>query len=156
MNAKIFFFLEGNNGATYIVNTSSLKNISHSLGFYNADNTRQRLVKSSLYFFSWFNKYFRRKNLKSFQEVNTYLKSLNPKHSDIESDDSISVLISPPRNKTIIHFHNRYFLKIGVGDSYEKVKNESSIYDMLPKNPRFFQLSAVFDIKDQQSALVLK
>lgn len=156
MTDKKFVFIHGNNGATYILNTSSHKNLKYSLNFYSANNTRQRIVKLGLYFFSFFKKKIRSKNLKSNLDVCNYLLALIPQYPHIDIDDNVSVLISPPRNKIIIHHHESYYHKIGFGENYKNVKNESLIYKKLLKKTESFQLSSVFDVQDFSEVISFK
>jgi len=148
MSDRRFLFLEGNNGATYIFNTGTFDNLRSSLDFYHARNLSRRLVKSAIYLYCLSNKIFKSKRLKSRYDVSNYLHSLFPRHPLIEIDDNISVLISPTRDKMVIHYHKRYFLKMGFDHSYGKIKNESFIYKLLNKKSSGFQVSSTFDPSD--------
>lgn len=145
---KNFWILNGNNGATYIINTKSWETISVSLNFYQARSVKAKVLKSGLHFFLWFIGRFPNKKLKNIEECQAFLKTLTPFDIDFELDANCSVLVSPTRDKVIVNHHGSYFQKFAFGRSYEKVKNEAAIYTLFNKTPLYFQISRLEDFYD--------
>ena len=150
MKIKLFYILYGNNGATYILNTSSWKNIGTSLKFYRAYTLKGKIQKSVLTCFLFAVGTFFPRFFKSKDAIKIYLKeNINP-NVDFNLDENSSVLISPTRDKVIVNHHGQYFHKFAFGESFIKVQNESTIYKLL-QNPKEFQVASVMDLNiDEQ------
>lgn len=146
-----FFFLTGRNGAIYIVNVSSFSAIKISLGFYQAKNLNQNILKTALlywlFFISIFNRLIQLPWLTDSDNVASYLKSLGCK-TKLNVTNSTSILISPTRDKIIINEGGIHFQKIAFGNSYNKVANELAIYKLLNEKPSYFAYSEVYDFFD--------
>jgi hypothetical protein len=141
MKGKIFYILSGNNGATYIINTSAWNGISESLKFYRAYSIKSRILKAGLQYYLWLKKNFYPIGLKNIQEVQEFLQSLCQFKIDFQLDSKCSVLVSPTRDKIIINHHHEFFQKFAFGKSYNKVKNEAGIYNLFSKPVKNFQVS---------------
>ncbi len=152
MGKKIFYILEGNNGATYIINATSSEAINLSLKFYKANTAKQKVMKNTLKLYlnglGRLCKTFGLCPLKSQEEIQRYLQKLTPQVMNFELDDSCSVLISPTRNKIIVHHHGDYFHKFAFGSSYANVKNEAKIYELLKRPLQNFEVSRFYDEVD--------
>ncbi|MDA7706966.1 aminoglycoside phosphotransferase family protein [Flavobacteriaceae bacterium] len=150
MKIKLFYILNGNNGATYILNTSSWKNIGISLKFYRAYTLKGKVQKSILTYFLFVVGMFFPSICKSKAAIELYLKENINADIDFILDSTSSVLISPNRDKVIVNHHAHYFHKFAFGKSFKKVKNESTIYKLL-QNSKEFQVANVMDLKiDEQ------
>ncbi len=141
----IFFILESNNNATYILNAKSVKDIVESLKFYKAQTSKQKLKKNLFTLYLMFLSLFSASKLKTKEEVLFYLNGLSNINMDFELGEESSVLISPTRDKIILHHHGKYFQKFAFGKSYENVKNESKIYDLLNVDLSHFEISKMYD-----------
>jgi len=150
MKIKLFYILNGNNGATYILNTSSWKNIGTSLKFYRAYTLKGKLQKSILTYFLFVIGKFFPSICKSKEAIKIYLKENINADVDFYLDENSSLLISPTRDKVIVNHHAQYFHKFAFGKSFIKVQNESAIYKLL-QNSKKFQVASVMDLKmDEQ------
>jgi len=89
--------------------------------------------------------------LKDKSEVAQYLGKLTDLAMDFELDENCSVLISPTRDKIIVHHHGEYFHKFAFGGSYENVKNEATIYERLNRPLQNFKVSKFYDLKDSEN-----
>ncbi|MDB9783027.1 aminoglycoside phosphotransferase family protein [Winogradskyella sp.] len=146
MKIKLFYILNGNNSATYIFNTSSWQNIGTSLKFYRAYTLKGKVQKKILQCFLFVVGKFIPRFFKSKEDIKTYLKENINQDVDFNLDSTISVLISPTRDKVIVNHHEKYFHKFAFGKSFEKVKNENAIYESL-QNAKEFQVASVMDLK---------
>tara|TARA_B110000503_G_scaffold118770_1_gene179978 strand:- start:935 stop:1996 length:1062 start_codon:yes stop_codon:yes gene_type:complete len=150
MKIKLFYILNGNNSATYILNTSSWQNIGTSLKFYRAYKLKGKVQKKILQCFLFVVGKFIPRFFKSKEDIKTYLKENINQDVDFNLDSTISVLISPTRDKVIVNHHAHYFQKFAFGKSFKKVKNESFVYKLL-QNSKEFQVANVMDLKiDEQ------
>lgn len=148
----MFYILEGNNGATYIFNAKNKKSIVYSLRFYKSITLKQRLLKFSLQCFLNVQSIF--KNVKWLSvlikknEVEKYIYGLGSLSEGFEIDENCSVLISPTRDKIIVHHHDEFFQKIAFGVSYQNVANEAKIYELLNNTTLVnFQISKFYNYK---------
>jgi len=159
-NQKLFYILNGNNGATYIVNLKDLATIKLSLNFYKARSLKQKAMKSALkVYLSGLRLFFKViivDTLKSQEEVIRYLKEETLKNFDFGLDENSSVLISPTRDKVIVHHHDDYFHKFAFGKSYENVKNEAVIYKLLDRPFNHFYISKFYDYSDDGTSCSFK
>tara|TARA_B110000503_G_scaffold142851_1_gene241256 strand:- start:938 stop:1996 length:1059 start_codon:yes stop_codon:yes gene_type:complete len=147
---QIFFIVNGNNGASYIVNTSHWSSIKESLKFYRAYTFKGKLQKSVLTYFLFVIGKFFPSICKSKDAIKIYLKENINSNIDFNLDDNSSILISPTRDKVIVNHHEKYFHKFAFGKSFIKVQNESAIYKLL-QNSKEFQVASVMDLKiDEQ------
>lgn len=142
---NLFYILKGNNGATYILNSKSWNSINDSLKFYKALTFKSKILKNGLLCFLFLKGVFGAAKMKSPIEINEYLQSISKLACDFNVDENCSVLISPTKDKVIVHRHNQYFQKFAFGKSYAKVKNETTIYDLFNDDIKNFQVSKFFD-----------
>ncbi len=149
---NIFYILNGSNGATYILNTASYKSILLSLRFYKARTLKQKLQKA---LFSVYLSFSTR--LKTKEDVLAYLDSLSSLDIDYGVDENCSVLVSPTRDKVIVHHHDEYFHKFAFSKSYANVKNEANIYALLDRKLTHFEVSKMYDsvVLDDQCSFKL-
>jgi len=144
-----FYILEGNNGATYILNVEDQKALDISLYFYKARSTKQKLMKWILKaYLLYYVKKFRSSSLRSINDIDTYLQNVTGRPIDFNIDESCSALVSPTRDKFIVHHHGEYFQKFAFGKSYANVKNEALIYELLKKPKKHFEISKMYDLED--------
>lgn len=149
MKQKHFFVVTGNNGASYIVNCKSWASVKRSLQFYKATSFKSKVLKNGLHVMLFGYGKLPFKTLKSSSQITEYLKKLGEQEMPFNIDDSCSVLISPTRDKIIVHHHEQYFEKFAFGRSYQKVKNEASIYELLKRPLEDFQISKYYDAYDE-------
>lgn len=146
----MFYILQGNNGATYIVNAKDRKSINDSLKFYKARNFKSKFLTAGFKVLLFIQGKLYAKKLKSGSGINEYLQKISQIPCEFGINDNSSVLISPTRDKIIVHQHNDYFQKFAFGKSYEKVKNEATIYNIFSKNLKAFQVSNFYDFHDEK------
>lgn len=141
---KIFFTKAGNNGATYIFNTKNISSINSSLKFYKSFTIRQKVVKTILFVYLLLNKIFKKNSLKTSDEIVNFLKENTNQNIDFIVNDDYSILISPTRDKIIIHNHDKNsFDKYAFGKSLEGVKNEYNIYKLFKNESKSFNTSKI-------------
>jgi len=143
----MFYILEGNNGATYILNIRSLQDIKQSLNFYKARTLKQKIQKNVLIIYLMVLKVFGFK-LQSLDDIKVYLSSLSDVAIDYGLDTNCSVLVSPTRDKVIVHHHDEYFEKFAFAKSYANVKKESEVYELLNTKHKHFKVSKFYDKVD--------
>jgi hypothetical protein len=154
MSTKLFYILKGNNGANYILNTSSWKNIGTSLQFYRARTLKASILKQGLHWYLFFIGSLFQTNLKSAIEINQYLQNISATKTAFNINEDCSVLISPTHDKVIVHHHREYFQKFAFGKSYQNVKKETVIYDLFTKNKKHFQTSNYYDVEHKKDELI--
>ena len=148
MIKSIYFIKSGNNGATYIFNTKDISNINFSLKFYKAFTSRQKIVKAILFLYLLLTKLFKKASLLDKSEVINFLKRNTLENIDFQVNDDCSILISPTKDKIIVHNHiENSFDKYAFGKSLDGVKNESSVYELLDKKHTTFNISKISDFK---------
>jgi hypothetical protein len=152
---RIFFILEGNNGATYIFNVEDADTITFSLRFYKARTIKQKVMKNTLKLYlnslSLLCRNFGLRILKDKDEIQKYLEKLIGHPIDSELDENSSILVSSTQDKIIVHHHGHYFHKFAFGDSYNKVKNEVKIYELLDQPLQNFKVSKFYDHVDSEN-----
>ncbi|WP_179318035.1 phosphotransferase [Winogradskyella helgolandensis] len=145
--SKLFFILNGNNGATYILNAKSWSTISHSLKFYKPHALKSELLKQGLRLYVWLLGKVGRFKLQDKAAITTMIGQKVNYPLDFDLDDNCSVLISPTKDKVIVNNHKHYFQKFAFGKSYANVKQESDIYKRLPLKSKAFQISEIKDVQ---------
>lgn len=154
MKNRIILILPGNNGATYILNASDFESIKYSLKFYKARTLKQRAMKLALNVFlvliRFLPKLPSRFELKSVEETGRYLNSLTDDGIPFEFEGNCSALISPTRDKIIVHHHGNYFHKFAFGKSLERVKSEIGIYRRIGTKFSNFRVSEVSDTYESE------
>jgi hypothetical protein len=155
MNKKIFFILEGNNGASYIFNIKDAESIVESLKFYKARTFKQKVMKNALKLYlniiGFLCRVYSLCTLLDKSNIEQYLEKLTNLSIDFELDENCSILISPTRDKIIVHHHGDCFHKFAFGDSYANVKNEAKIYALLNRALQNFKVSKFYDLNDSQN-----
>lgn len=145
-----FTILNGRNGATYIVNLSSISTILSSLNFYQANSAKQRAIKLCIVL--WLlvvrtvGKVLPLSLLINKLQVKQYLADLGCPNAYTITNTS-SILLSPTRSKVIIN-QGDYFHKIAFGNSYHNVANELSVYQLLNTKQQCFAHSNAYDYFD--------
>jgi len=135
---KWYLIKKGNNGATYIFNTKDISSMIYSLKYYKTFTFRQYLVKTFLFSNLIITKYFASSKLIDVVSVKEYLKKNTLESIDFDIDEDSSILISPTKDKIIVHKHNESsFIKYAFGQSLDGVKNESNIYKLFDKQKNF-------------------
>ena len=149
-----FFILNGNNGGTYIINTSTWKHISTSLSFYQPISFNSKVLKFGLLIFLGLAKLLVQKKLKNTEECEEYLRKDSNSKTTFQLDHNCSILISPTRNKIIVHHHDSHFQKFAFGANYLNVKNEAHIYSLFQAKPTCFQVSRFYDYQDSMDQAI--
>ena len=130
----------GHDGASFFLSCRSFRDWRTSLEFYRGVGRRAKLKKLlCLLAYPWV-KFRADRDIDSVrQEISEVLHVPPP---EIPPDAPFSALISMTRDKAVIHFHGRGYLKITSGDSFPEVTTELAIYQLLAeKNPRSFDFS---------------
>ena len=158
ISKKNFIIIEGNNGSTYIFNIANSSTINNSLRFYKDFTLRQKILKFGINMYLYSKNIIVKlgidNNLKTAQEIKDFLYYILPFKMDINIDEDCSILISPTKDKVIINYHNRYLHKFGFKKSYDKIKNEASIYFLLNNsNLKYFNVYEIFDVVDINGAM---
>ena len=143
---KMFYILNGNNAATYVICCNSFGNINQGLKFYRPLSLYGKLKKIFLKCVLWKIGKLKLKTLKTLEEVNAYCTDLSGKKIDFKLSENCSILVSPTRDKIIVNFHKQYFQKFAFGNSYLNVKNEIKIYKLLNSSGSF-TTSEISEIK---------
>ena len=90
---KIFYILEGNNGATYIFNTKNIDSVSSSVKFYKARTIKQKVMKNTLRLYliiiGFISSVFHFSTLKDKKEIEQYLSQLRDLAIDFELDEQL-------------------------------------------------------------------
>ena len=154
MSTRLFYILKGNNGATYILNTSSWKNIGASLKFYRARTLKAHILKQGLHWYLLFKWILFKRKLKSAIEINQYLQKVSVTKTNFNINEYCSVLISPTYDKVIVNHHHEYFQKFAFEKSYHNVKKEATIYALITKSNKYFQTSNYYDVEDKKDQLI--
>ncbi len=154
MSTRLFYILKGNNGATYILNTSSWKNIDTSLKFYRARTLKASILKQGLHWYLFFKWILFKTKLKSAIEINHYLQKISVINTNFNINENCSVLISPTNDKVIVNRHHEYFQKFAFGKSYKNVKKEATIYALFTNNEKYFQTSNYYDVEDKKDQVI--
>ncbi|MDB9913103.1 aminoglycoside phosphotransferase family protein [Flavobacteriaceae bacterium] len=144
-----FYTLNGNNSATYIFNTSSWSSIKMSIKFYKVVSLRTKVQKYVLIFYLMCVSKLMPSRCKSKKDIETFLNKLFKDAGLFNIEKNSSVLISPTRDKVIVHKHNEYFQKFAKGQSFNKVKKEADIYKLFQPNLQNFQVSSFYDEKQE-------
>ena len=150
----LFYILDGNNGATYILNAKDSTTVGDSLKFYKARTPKQKVMKNALKLYlhalGTVGDFFRFKGLKNKETIEAYLADVTQEKIDFALDENSSVLISPTRDKVIVHHHRDYFHKFAFGNSYAKVKNEANVYALLDRSLQHFKVSKFYDLEEKE------
>ncbi len=151
----MYFILEGNHGATYIFNAKDTGAVTFSLKFYKARIIRQKVMKKILKFYlnslALLYKIPINFGLKNTNRIKQYLEISTNMSIDFGLDENCSILISPTRDKIIVHHHGHYFQKFAFGKSYKNVKNEAKIYELLDKPLQHFKVSKFQDYVNREN-----
>jgi len=134
-----FIRLDGNNHASYFFSAANSRDWRRSLEFYRAVSIVGYCKKSLLL---WSLPVLRRRASLSCREVGELLgRELSLTESPM-LDEQCSALISPTRDKAIIHRHGLGYEKFAVGDSLPGVTRELDVYRLLSKKmPQTFAFS---------------
>lgn len=152
---KLFYIINGNNSATYVICCNSFENINEGLKFYRPVNLSGKLKKILLIWMLWIIGKLNLKILKSLEYVNAFCVDLVGKKIDFNLSENSSVLVSPTRDKIIVNFHDQYFQKFAFGKSYLNVKNEIEVYKLL-KLSDSFMTSEISHIKKTNKSFSFK
>jgi hypothetical protein len=150
MNSNFFYILQGNNGATYILNTQSWRQICQSLAFYKALNLKGKILKTLLTFYLFWAYKLKFVGLKTKAEVGNYVNGLSPHELALNLSDNCSLHISPNRNKIIVNYHNGQFTKIGFGGSFSNVKHEAQMYKLFQGSYCYFRTSQLSNYQEYE------
>lgn len=135
---KDFYILHGRNKSTLIVDLASLKDIYDSLEFYFACSFKQKISKAAACAYLAGLWIFKKSGLVSFKNtayVQEYLQEIT--HSDVvfEVEPPCSILVSPTRDKVIIHYHRSHYQKFLFGKSQKKALAEIQAYQSIQDKP---------------------
>lgn len=139
MENNCFFRVDGSNGATFFLSSASFADWKKSLGFYRGVSYLAA-VKKFLLLAAYF--VMKRKATLPASQVVAALRQILPESVVLMLDDHDSAMISPTRDKVIIHHHGRSFEKFAVGASCDGVARELDLYQLLEsKKPQYFCFS---------------
>lgn len=145
MKDKLFYILNGNNGASYIINCSDWSSLCNSLNFYKAISFKSKLLKSGLKWLLSFNKIISFFKFKTVSDIENFLQQTVKNSNSFYIDTNCSVLISPTRDKVVVNHHNEYFHKFAFGESINSVQNEKAVYALCGSSTKTFVVSEFFD-----------
>lgn len=140
-----FCRLTGRNGATYLLPTGSFRDWKSGLEFYRGFTPLGRVKKSLLAAaYLWFRSHARL----DFRAAAGVVEEELGGHRISLPEEGCSILISPTRDKAIIHHHGYGYEKWATGDSLEGVTRELDIYRLLNrKRPKAFACSEIEDVE---------
>lgn len=152
---RVFVILSGSSGAVYVFNVGSKSAIAESSKFYKALTPKQRFVKRLLLGYLHALHYLSRcctpPVLKDSGSIQNFLSEITGNGLGIDLDQDTSVLVSPTRDKIIVHHHGRFFKKYAFGNSYGKVSNEANIYALLDRRFKHFRTAHTYDFESDVS-----
>ncbi|MCQ2379555.1 MAG: acyltransferase family protein [Victivallaceae bacterium] len=155
-----YFQFDGSNGATFFFSAASFEDWRKSLEFYQGVSWIAKLKKCLLLFAY---PYFRQKAAVGNGEVAAELLRVLPKGTKLTLCIHDSAMISPTRDKIVVHHHGSGYEKFFVRDSRAGGVRELESYRLLQKKrPESFRFSellsadATDDLVHLQMAYVLK
>lgn len=144
-----FLRIDGGNGASFFFSAASFADWKRSLEFYRAVSASAKLKKVLLKLASPVLK--RRARLSAAevaQAVAAELQLEEPPAVDIHA----SAMISPTRDKALVHHHGRSFEKFATGNSLPGVRRELELYRRLAEwNPAEFAFSRLLGFSECES-----
>lgn len=127
---KTFYQIHGSNGGTFIFSAASRGDWRKSLEFYRGVSFPAKCKKLLLFL-----AYPLLKRKANFDGAEFRFEKLEP---------SCSAMISPTRDKVIIHHHGAGYEKLAFGKSSDGVRGELAVYRLLlEKQPQSFAFSEV-------------
>lgn len=155
MKNKIFFKYLGSNGAIYIFNLSTFRDIYTSLEFYKPLGLKRKLLKYIftiyLQILSILSNLFNIKKLENIEEIRKYLSIKIDDSVNFNLDNKSSIFISSTGDKVIVNHNNVFFEKFAFLKSYIKACNEIKIYELLNNKEKIFLTSTIKDINIQNN-----
>lgn len=138
-----FFRVDGGNGASFFFPVGSYADWTQGLEFYRAVSGTAKLRKALLKLAYPVLK--RRANMGQ-DEVAQYIVAELGVTEPPTLDDHASAMISPTRDKALVHHHGRSFEKFATGNSLPGVAGELELYRRLAEwSPQVFSYSRLLD-----------
>lgn len=134
MNQKKYYTFYSKHQSIYIFNINSYDSIIASLDFYKPTNFLNQIKYLSMLLYLNLLRIaypLAANQIKDEKEILEIISNLNSNINNLKLSQDCSILISPTREKIIIHYHEKKFKKIGFHNNYQKVKNEANIYNFL-------------------------
>lgn len=141
--AADFIRLDGTNGATFFLNRNDAAAWQKSWEFYRALTPINKLKKLVLIYSLPLWRYIQAKQV-VIATVNAALSQKIPYVTEFGIDNLCSAMISPTRDKVIIHHHGRGYHKFAANNSFTGVAREIEVYRLLgARQSRNFCISTV-------------
>lgn len=140
---KTFFRIDGGNGASFFFPVGRYADWNKGLGFYRAVSGQAKFKKTLLKLAYPILK--RRANIDAAEIARSIAAELGLTEPPT-LDEHASAMISPTRDKALVHHHGRSFEKFATGGSLPGVAGELELYRRLAEwTPRSFSYSRLLD-----------
>ncbi len=127
---RIFYRFDGNNGATFFLNASSAEAWRKSIDFYRPVTVKAQMKRRLLLALRPFVRLYKAKLWSAEECLQACAMSIPRLPGHLFSWDS-SAMISPTRDKLIVHRHGFGFYKCAARNSFTGVVREIKIYELL-------------------------
>ena len=148
MNPK-FFYIHGGNGASFFFSMLNMDEWRKSLEFYRAVSQTARIKK-----------FFLRIAYSILKQRASLTKDMVSRMIEkelcipVSIPESASAMVSPTRDKVIIHIHGYGYEKIAIGKSKEGIVQEVKVYQLLTQaKPHTFAFSSVEKIAQDETSI---
>lgn len=149
MKKNVFFRIDGGNGATFFFSTLDYCNWRKSLEFYRCVSrkvyVKKFLLKAAYPVFKQ----------KAFLTAESVMREMEKEfHITLSLSNAASAMISPTRDKVIIHRHGRGYEKIAIGKSRDGVLRELDVYRLLSRKLlKNFAVSGIGEAEENEQAV---
>lgn len=142
---KKFIRIDGRNGATFFFSVNSFADWRCSLEFYRGVSLIAKLKKCLLVCsYIW----MKRRAVLSGKDVSDFIANELKLSTPPEIADRNSAMISPTRDKVVIHRHHSGYEKIASGKSRDAICNEIDFYQkLLDFSPKEFVISEISEVR---------
>ncbi len=149
MKKNVFFRIDGGNGATFFFSTLDYCNWWKSLEFYRCVSrkvyVKKFLLKAAYPVFKQ----------KAFLTAESVMWEMEKEfHITLSLSNAASAMISPTRDKVIIHRHGRGYEKIAIGKSRDGVLRELDVYRLLSRKLlKNFTVSGIGEAEENEQSV---
>jgi hypothetical protein len=153
MDNKIYYIHTGGNGARYIINLTSVEDITLSLEFYKPLDFKHKLLRNGFFLYmciwSLLRHFIPNQHIQGSNGVQKLLSTNVNNMLDYNIGNTCSAFISSSNDKIIVNHHGDYYEKFSFGRSYVKSCNEINTYSNLQSiKTNYFSISEIRDIRD--------